>query len=80
MRVIATTSNKVYKKTRRPPTTKEKNEDSMSTGMVWLGSKVKLNTLAGAEEFDPRVPLDPPEEEGDDAFVWADVPPELAKN
>ena len=52
---------------------------ALATGMSWAGTGVKVNTLTGEGTFDPRVPLDQPGEEGDDALIWADVPEALRK-
>ena len=49
----------------------------MATSMAWAGSNVKVNSLTGKGKFDPRVPIDQPGEEGDDALIWADVPEAL---
>ena len=42
--------------------------------MAWVGSKARVNTLTGEGTFNPRVPVDQPGEEGDDALIWADEP------
>ena len=37
------------------------------TSMVWVGSKARLNSLTGSGNFNPKVPVDQPGDEGDDA-------------
>ena len=59
--------------------TNHKSDDDVApeTNMSWAGKKTKVNTLTGRGTFDPRVPIDQPGEEGDDALIWADVPEKL---
>ena len=56
---------------------KKQPEATLATDMSWVGTKVTVNTLTGSGAFDPRVPIDQPGEEGDDALIWADVPKKL---
>ena len=45
-----------------------------ATSMSWVGTGAKVNSLTGKGTFDPRIPIDQPGDEGDDALIWADVP------
>ena len=56
---------------------KKQPEATLATDMAWVGTKTVVNTLTGSGQFDPRVPIDQPGEEGDDALIWADVPKKL---
>ena len=58
---------------------KTKAKPALATSMAWAGTKVKVNTFTVEGTFDPRVPIDQPGEEGDDALIWADVPETLCK-
>ena len=53
------------------------------TSMAWVGSKTlsktRLNSLTGSGNFNPKVPVDQPGDEGDDALIWADVPEKLSE-
>ena len=40
---------------------------------------IKVNKLTVGDTFDPRVPIDQPEEDVGDALVWEDVPEKLNK-
>lgn len=43
--------------------------------MAWADSNVKVNNLpvTGKGKFDPRVPIEQPDEEGDDVLICTDV-------
>ena len=41
--------------------------------MSWVGEKREVNTLTDKDRFDPRVSIDQPSDEGDDAIIWKDV-------
>ena len=56
---------------------KPDDEPAPATSMSWTGTKAKVNTLTGRGTFDPKIPIDQPGEEGDDALIWADVPDAL---
>ena len=54
-----------------------RKQPALTTEMVWSHTGIKVNTLTGEGTFDPRVPIDQPVEEGDDALIWTDVPEAL---
>ena len=56
---------------------KTDEQPAPATSMSWTGKKAAVNTLTGRGTFDPKIPIDQPGEEGDDALIWADVPEAL---
>ena len=47
------------------------------TATTWAGTKAKVNTLTGKGKFDPKIPIDYADDEGDDDLIWADPPTAL---
>ena len=47
------------------------------TATTWAGTKAKVNTLTGKGKFDPKIPIDHADDEGDDDLIWADPPTAL---
>ena len=52
----------------------EEDDRTPATSMSWAGTGAKVNSLTGKGKFNPRIPIDQPGDEGDDALIWSDVP------
>ena len=66
-----------YNKRKSRAEERDEEESAPATSMSWTGTGVRVNSLTGKGTFDPKVPIDQPGDEGDDALIWADVPDSL---